>query len=164
MSLPLPVQSIRAKPEHREILRRVADILREGREGDLKRMIERIEERPLGPFISEQAAIAFLRDRLVTALKPKAIWLFGSRARGTARANSDIDLLVVLPDGLDPEDYSNHRASWPVSACGLAYDIVPCSVTTFARDRRLPGSLVDRATSEGKPIYLSRDWRAKTAA
>jgi predicted nucleotidyltransferase len=164
VNLPLPVQSIRAKPEHREILRRVADILREGREGDLKRMIERIEERPLGPFISEQAAIAFLRDRLVTALKPKAVWLFGSRARGTARPNSDIDLLVVLPDGLDPEDYSNHRANWPVAACGLAYDIVPCSVATFERDRRLPGSLVDHAVSEGKPVYLSRDWRAKTAA
>jgi hypothetical protein len=161
--LALPVQSVRAKPEHREILRRVADILREGGEGDLKRMIERIEERPLGPFISEQAAIAFLRDRLVANLKPKAIWLFGSRARGTAHSHSDIDLLVVLPDGLDPEEYSNYRVSQPVSACGLAYDIIPCSVGTFERDRRLAGSLVERATTEGKPIYLARDWRAKAA-
>lgn len=46
MALP-PVQSVRAKPEHREVLRRVAAILREGGEPDLRRMIERIEERPL---------------------------------------------------------------------------------------------------------------------
>ncbi|KMO29204.1 hypothetical protein VQ02_30235 [Methylobacterium variabile] len=32
---------------------------------------------------------------------PLDIWLFGSRARGQARADSDWDLLVVLPDDVD---------------------------------------------------------------
>lgn len=160
----LPVQSVRAKPEHREILRRVADILRDGGEPALRRMIERIEERPLGPFVSEEAAIGFLRDRLVSTLKPKAIWLFGSRAKGSAHAESDIDLLVVLPDGLNAEAYSNYRVSQPVSSCGLAYDIVPCSLSAFERDRRLPGSLVEQATTGGRPIYLDRELRAQAAA
>ena len=35
--------------------------------------------------------------RIVEAAHPAAIWLFGSRARGTQRPDSDVDLLVVLP-------------------------------------------------------------------
>jgi predicted nucleotidyltransferase len=157
----LPVQSIRAKPEHREIIRRVAAILREGGESALRRMIERIEERPVGPFVSENAALTFLRDRLVAALKPRAIWLFGSRARGQAHAESDFDLLVVLPDGLDDDAYSHEAVSEPVTSCGLAYDIIPCSWKTFMRDQKLSGSLVNRAVSEGRAIYLDRGLRAK---
>jgi len=36
-----------------------------------------------------------LRQRIVAALNPKQIILFGSHARGEARPNSDVDLLVV---------------------------------------------------------------------
>jgi Nucleotidyltransferase domain len=158
----LPVQSVRAKPEHREIIRRVAAILRDDGEAPLKRMLDRIEERPIGPFVSESAALAFLRDRLVAALKPKAIWLFGSRARGQARADSDFDLLVVLPDGLDEDAYSHEAVSEPITSCGLACDVVPCSWKTFMRDRKLSGSLVGRAVSEGRPVYLDRELRAKS--
>jgi predicted nucleotidyltransferase len=157
----LPVQSVRAKPEHREIIRRVGDILREGGETALRRMIERIEERPIGPFVSESAALTFLRDRLVSVLKPKAIWLFGSRARGQAHVSSDFDLLVVLPDGLNDDAYTHESVSEPVFSCGLAYDIIPCSWKTFVRDRKLPGSLVNRVVSEGRSIYLDRGLRSK---
>jgi predicted nucleotidyltransferase len=38
-------------------------------------------------------------DDLVTTYKPKRIILFGSYARGDARTDSDVDLLVTLPDG-----------------------------------------------------------------
>jgi predicted nucleotidyltransferase len=158
------VQSVRAKPEHRHLLQEVAEMLRRGDAALVERMIERASERPLGPFVSEDAAVAFLRDRLVTALRPRAIWLFGSRARGTAGPHSDVDLLVVLPDGLDPQAYSNHAVSEPVAGCGLAYDIVPCSMTAFERDRGVPHTLVHTAVQEGKPIYLDRRLREQVAA
>src|SRR5580704_17929811 len=96
----LPVQSIRARPEHRDILQAVADLLGEGREPAVRKLLDDAKARPVGPFKDEAAALAFLRDRLVVALKPRAIWHFGSRARGDARGDSDFDLLVVLPDGL----------------------------------------------------------------
>jgi len=37
-------------------------------------------------------------DRIVTGFDPLRIILFGSWARGEARSDSDVDLLVVLPD------------------------------------------------------------------
>lgn len=36
-------------------------------------------------------------------MSPQAIWLFGSRARGNERADSDWDILVELPDDAAPE-------------------------------------------------------------
>jgi hypothetical protein len=115
--------------------------------------------RPIGPFKDETAALAFLRDRLVLALKPLAIWQFGSRARGDAEPDSDFDLLVVLPDGLPKESYSAHRAAEPVAGCGLGYDIVSCSLSEFRKDRGIPGPLVHNAVTEGRTIYHAPRWR-----
>jgi predicted nucleotidyltransferase len=39
-----------------------------------------------------------LIDRLVEAYRPERIYLFGSYARGEAGADSDIDLMIVVPD------------------------------------------------------------------
>jgi uncharacterized protein len=119
---------------------------------------------PVGPFKDEAAALAFLRDRRVLALKPLAIWQFGSRARGDAQADSDFDLLVVLPDGLPAQAYSAHRAAEPVAGCGLGYGIVPCSLSAFRKDRDTPGSLVHNAVSEGRAIYRDRCWRKMEGA
>lgn len=36
--------------------------------------------------------------RIVATMQPEAIYLFGSHARGEATADSDYDLLVIVPD------------------------------------------------------------------
>jgi predicted nucleotidyltransferase len=159
--MPLPVQSIRARPEHRDLLQSVAELLREGGEPTLRRLLSHVKEQPVGPFRDEAAAIAFLRDRLVTTLKPVAIWLFGSRARGDAHPDSDFDLLVVLPNGLPAEAYDFRTVAEPVAACGLGYDIVPCAWSDFENDRDVVGTLVNKAVTEGRQIYASRSRRAR---
>ncbi|MEK7711153.1 MAG: nucleotidyltransferase domain-containing protein [Planctomycetota bacterium] len=45
----------------------------------------------------EAVILEMIRDRVIEAFNPLRLILFGSRARGTARADSDIDLLVVMP-------------------------------------------------------------------
>src|SRR5712691_6367504 len=111
-------RSMRVRAEHREVLQAVAQLLRSGKESTLRKLLDDARARPVGPFRNEAAALAFLRDRLVCALKPRAIWHFGSRARGTAREDSDFDLLVD--------------------------DIVSCSWSDFLKDRGELGSLVNR--------------------
>lgn len=44
-----------------------------------------------------------LIDEIKTRLQPETVWLFGSRARGDNRPDSDWDILVALPDDADPE-------------------------------------------------------------
>jgi len=41
-------------------------------------------------------------DRIAKRFRPEKIVLFGSEARGEGGINSDVDLLVVMPDGGDP--------------------------------------------------------------
>ena len=155
----LPVQSVRAKPEHRAILQTVADLLRGGREMDVRALLDGVPPKPVGPFRDERAAVAFLRDRLVADLKPESIWLFGSRARDDARPDSDFDLLVVLRDGLPDEEYSHYAVARPVVACGLGCDIVPASWSTFVREKDQNGSFVNAIVSEGREIYRARTAR-----
>lgn len=160
--MPLPVQSIRAEPHHRPILQAVADMLRKGEEATLLRLLSDISARSIGPFRDEEAAIAFLRDRLVTALRPRMVWLFGSRGRGDNRADSDFDLLVVLPDDLPAKSYGHRAVAAPISACGLPVDVVPCSLEEFLENRSNPQTLIGRAASEGKLLYQDRTCRMGT--
>ena len=152
----LPVQSVRAAPEHRDILQSVAELLKEGKAETVRRLLSGLRSGPVGPFRDEAAALAFLRDRLVARLRPRMIWLFGSRARGDGREDSDFDLLVVLPDGLPETAYSSFAVAEPLIACGLAYDVVPCSWSDFLAERDESGSLVNRATREGRVLYQDR--------
>ena len=157
--MPLPVQSIRATSDHRVILQAVADLLRNGDEDIVRRMLVDASSRSIGPFRSEDAALGFLRDRLVTALHPRMIWLFGSRGRGDNRADSDFDLLVVLPDGLAEKNYSHKAVAAPIAACGLGVDVVPCSMSEFLARHEDPVGLLARAASEGKLLYQDRACR-----
>ena len=38
--------------------------------------------------------------RILSVVEPRRIILFGSAARGTMEAGSDLDLLIVMPDGI----------------------------------------------------------------
>jgi len=160
----LPVQSVRAAPEHRDILQAVADLLRQGRAETLRGLLGDARSRPVGPFKSEAAALAFLRDRLVASLRPRMVWLFGSRARGDARPESDFDLLVVLPDGLPERAYTHAAVAEPLVACGLAYDVVPCRWSDYRAERAAGDGIAAAATRDGRLLYEDAALRAQAAA
>ena len=61
--------------------------------------------------------------RRILGDKLEAIYLFGSQARGEARPDSDIDVLVVVRGDFDYADLIR-RTSPVVSALSLQYDIV----------------------------------------
>ena len=42
--------------------------------------------------------------RIVEVLHPEQVWLFGSRARGEARADSDWDFMAILADDAPEQD------------------------------------------------------------
>lgn len=55
-------------------------------------------------------ALERLLRHLVEVMHPLGVWLFGSRAEGRSRADSDYDLLVVLPDDVDATAFDPVRA------------------------------------------------------
>jgi predicted nucleotidyltransferase len=50
--------------------------------------------------------------RIVEVLKPVQVWLFGSRARGEARPDSDWDFMAILPDNAPAQDL-DLSSVWP---------------------------------------------------
>ena len=96
--------------------------------------------------------LQLLRDLLVVELAPRSIILFGSRASGTARPDSDYDLLVVAETDLPLEDRV-FQARQAVRGVQVPKDIVVVTPEEFRKDSTwLPGVVHD-AVEHGKIIY-----------
>jgi predicted nucleotidyltransferase len=102
----------------------------------------------------DQNLIERVRNRIVEAFDPKAIYLFGSAARGTQREGSDLDLLIVmdLTDGMTPRRQAssirNLFVGWRVPM-----DIVVQAPETFQNTREKPGRLARIADRQGMRLY-----------
>ena len=106
-----------------------------------------------GPFASEEAALSAVVQKLVEKIDPVEIWLFGSRAEGTHRPDSDFDLLLItsLHDGDAGFDYD--RAYAPIRGLGVRCEVVPCRADEFAIERTDPTSLCWRVVQTGRRLY-----------
>lgn len=99
--------------------------------------------------------IRLATDRLVQEFHPERIILFGSHARGTADAHSDVDLLVVCP-------LQGSRRSLMVAmdralrGLGFARDVIVMTPEEFDRDRHIPGTVALPAWREGRVLYEAR--------
>jgi predicted nucleotidyltransferase len=93
-------------------------------------------------------------SRIVEVLCPLQIWLFGSRARGEARADSDWDLMAILPDEAPQEDLELSSV-WP-----RLRDLVLQRVELFTMTRSefdewksALGTLAEIVASTGVVVY-----------
>jgi uncharacterized protein (DUF433 family) len=97
-----------------------------------------------------------LLDAIVAHFDPLQVILFGSRARGEAGADSDIDLLVVLDDAA-PADKLGWRSAFEARKdFHGAVDIVPCRRRWFEDRRDVIGSLAHMAAEDGIVVYERR--------
>ena len=94
-------------------------------------------------------------DRLVQGLRSERIYLFGSRVRNRAGEDSDVDLLVVVPDS----DLPRHRREafsydllWGLT---VPVDVVVLTRAEFQRASRVKTSLVATVQAEGELLYGS---------
>ena len=83
----------------------------------------------LHPAVNEAAL------RLAQATRAEAVLLFGSRARGDERPDSDWDLCVVLPDDVEPGRF-NAVTLWPIAAAeGESVQVYPIRRSVFEERR-----------------------------
>lgn len=86
-------------------------------------------------------------------MHPEVVYLFGSRARGDGREDSDYDLLVVVPDDTPKDQRSPEAASAIPRDPGIPADIVACRRSVFERRRHRIGTLSYKATRGGIVVY-----------
>lgn len=103
--------------------------------------------------LTADLALQALLAQIVPALKPKRVYLFGSRANGNARTDSDYDLLVIAGDTV-ARDQLRLTATWQLAkAAKVPADIFACYPPTFAKYADVVGTLPYTALHQGQVIY-----------
>ena len=100
----------------------------------------------------EQPPIEFIIKRIVEAFHPRRIVMFGSRARGEAHPDSDLDLMVEMESDLSPP-----RRAMAIDALfglrGWSMDVLVYTPSEVEQQRRYRNSLLRIIEAEGKVLY-----------
>ncbi len=99
-----------------------------------------------------EPTVATMVDRIADEFEPDRIVLFGSRARDEATASSDVDLLVVMPDGTDRREAAIAMRV-AVGDLPLAKDIIVTTPDEIGRRAHIVGTLLRAALREGKVVH-----------
>jgi len=101
-------------------------------------------------YVTEAKVVDAVR-RLIEAVDPLEIIAFGSRARGTHRPDSDLDLAVIL-------DVPEEQAIWSIpdnifEGLGMPVDLLPIAKERYDRFRPWLNSVHRNIDEEGIRLY-----------
>ena len=100
----------------------------------------------------DQRLLNELVHRIVDAVHPLRIILFGSAARGEMGPNSDLDTLVIMPNGSHRGKTSQeiYRHLWGL---GFAKDIVVVTESDIREHAANPSLVIKEVLETGKELY-----------
>jgi len=101
------------------------------------------------PALAQQILI----ERVVAAVHPEKIILFGSRARGDHRPDSDFDILVVMTQDVEQPWNLARDLRRAVGLIGYGKDIVVVDHRRLNNEAGLNGSIIGMALRDGKQIW-----------
>ena len=103
----------------------------------------------------DQVVMDQVIQRLIAAADPEKIILFGSRARGSARPDSDLDLLLItkVPG---PSRELEVRAYASLRGLAVPVDILCYTPEQVEQWSAAPNHVIARAVREGQLLYEKR--------
>jgi len=107
----------------------------------------------MGKF--SQELLHEITRRVVAALQPSRVYLFGSQARGDVDGDSDVDLLVVVPDtDTPPRELARlgRRSLWGM---GVPVDLVVCTDSDLAKWSAVRCNVIHTAVEKGRLLFAS---------
>ena len=100
----------------------------------------------------EQQFLTQVVHRLTTWSSPARVIVFGSVATGTATADSDLDLLVVI-DGVTDVRRESVRLRDVLGDIGMPIDVIVMSTERFEETKDVIGGIAYPAHKYGRVIY-----------
>lgn len=110
-----------------------------------------------GPGGSIAAELVRVVHAIVASVQPDRVILFGSRARGDFRADSDFDLAILAPDGVARRRVAMraYESLAAVADRSVAVDIVVVTPSIMAAEQDLIGSIARVVAKEGVLLFGS---------
>jgi predicted nucleotidyltransferase len=105
-------------------------------------------------MVDEDTQLNPLIQRIVELVHPLEIILFGSRARGDASPDSDIDLLVVMPEGTHRRNTARYLYQY-LSRRTIPLDLIVATTGDLAKHRNNIGLIYYYILKEGKSLYVA---------
>jgi predicted nucleotidyltransferase len=102
----------------------------------------------------KQEHIEQLVKCVVEAVQPLKIILFGSAARDKTRPDSDVDLLVVMPEGVHRRETARYLYKL-LGETGIAVDILVATPDDLERHQNNIGLIYRTVLEEGKEVYAA---------
>ena len=99
-----------------------------------------------------ERAVNSLVRQIVEAAHPLRILLFGSAARGEFGESSDLDLLVVMPEGVHRRKTAQELYR-KIRGVGVAFDILVATPADLERHGEDVGLIYRTILEEGKEVY-----------
>ena len=100
----------------------------------------------------DEQVLSELVRRIVQAIKPLRIVLFGSAARGEMGPDSDLDILVVMSDGAHRRRTAQ-EAYKCLKGMGIAKDVVVATESDVREHSNNPSLVLYPALRFGKELY-----------
>ena len=98
-------------------------------------------------FTSNDTQVA---QRILNGMRADEVWVFGSRARGDFREDSDLDLLVLIPDSNEARHIRSRRARSIVADISRPMDICVLTRNEWQKQVRIANTLPFLAQKEGR--------------
>lgn len=96
--------------------------------------------------------ISSMTEKIVGQFRPRQVILFGSLAHGAGHADSDVDLLVVLPEVTDKRKAAI-QIRRALAEFNVPKDIVVTTPADIKKFAAIKGSFLRSALIEGKVLY-----------
>ena len=92
-------------------------------------------------------------QRLVAEFQPEQVWLYGSHAWGNPHDDSDVDLLVVVPQSNETPIRRAQRAHRCLRGLRMPKDVLVETRQEVDRVKELKTSLENSILSRGRRLY-----------
>ena len=92
-------------------------------------------------------------QRLVAEFQPEQVWLYGSHAWGNPHDDSDVDLLVVVPQSDETPIRRSQRAHRCLRGLRMPKDVLVETRQEVDRVKGLKTSLENSILSRGRRLY-----------
>lgn len=106
------------------------------------------------PVKIDLSPVQGLLDLISERCDPVSVWLFGSRAKGTAREDSDWDLLVILSDRVPIEEQESVVDPWELRRLTrVNAEILCCGDSDFRSASDIPNTLAYEIARTGVIVH-----------